>query len=94
MEELEGDETNVTAAGDAHAANVLQKPESVDFDIKSTKSPAGSHTLADIEHQLINGTIRTLDGELAGDEMEQDAINYQILLDKIEKLLERLKLDA
>ena len=37
---------------------------------------------------------RTLDGELAGDEFAQDAINYQILLGKIDRLLERLKLDA
>ena len=40
------------------------------------------------------GAFRTLDGELVSDEMEQDAINYQILLDKIDGLLERLKLDA
>lgn len=41
-----------------------------------------------------NGAIRTLDGEMAGDELEGDAINYQILLGKIEGLLDRLKLDA
>ena len=41
-----------------------------------------------------NGSIRTLDGEMAGDELEGDAINYQILLGKINGLLERLKLDA
>lgn len=40
------------------------------------------------------GAIRTLDGELAGDEFAQDAINYQILLGKIDRLLENLKLDA
>ena len=41
-----------------------------------------------------NGTVRTLDGEMAGDELEKDAIDYQILLGKIDGLLERLKLDA
>ena len=46
------------------------------------------------DNQMMNGTIRTLDGEIAGDELEQDAINYQILLGKIDALLERLKLDA
>ena len=46
------------------------------------------------ENQMMNGTIRTLDGEIAGDELEVDAINYQILLGKIDALLERLKLDA
>lgn len=43
---------------------------------------------------LSEGVIRTLDGEIAGDEFEQDAMNYQILLGKIELLLEKLKLDA
>ncbi|KAF6219569.1 hypothetical protein HO133_004038 [Letharia lupina] len=41
-----------------------------------------------------SSTIRTLDGEMVGDELEGDAINYQILLGKIEGLLTRLKLDA
>lgn len=40
------------------------------------------------------GAIRTLDGEIAGDEFASDAMNYQILLGKIDKLLDRLKLDA
>lgn len=41
-----------------------------------------------------SGAVRTLDGELAGDEFEADAFNYQILLGKIDTLLEKLKLDA
>jgi ankyrin repeat and BTB/POZ domain-containing protein 1 len=41
-----------------------------------------------------SGEVRTLDGEIAGDEFAADAINYQILLGKIDKLLEKLKLDA
>ncbi|KAF2083573.1 hypothetical protein K490DRAFT_69682 [Saccharata proteae CBS 121410] len=40
------------------------------------------------------GMVRTLDGEIAGDEFAQDAINYQILLGKLDKLLESLGLDA
>jgi ankyrin repeat and BTB/POZ domain-containing protein 1 len=46
------------------------------------------------ESQFGTGAIRTLDGEIAGDEFAQDAINYQILLGKIDKLLENLSLDA
>jgi FtsZ-binding cell division protein ZapB len=38
--------------------------------------------------------IRTIDGEIAGDEFAQDAINYQILLGKIDELLQNLNLDA
>ncbi|KAH6661907.1 hypothetical protein B0J14DRAFT_312577 [Halenospora varia] len=41
-----------------------------------------------------NYQIRTLDGEIAGDESAADAVNYQVLLGKIDALLERLKLDA
>ena len=40
------------------------------------------------------GVIRTLDGDIAGDEFASDAINYQVLLGKIDTLLDRLKLDA
>ncbi|EXJ72260.1 uncharacterized protein A1O5_04764 [Cladophialophora psammophila CBS 110553] len=47
-----------------------------------------------VEALLQSGAVRTLDGELAGDEFAADAINYQILLAKIDRLLERLKLDA
>ncbi|KAK4932512.1 hypothetical protein LTR66_015971 [Elasticomyces elasticus] len=43
---------------------------------------------------LTEGVIRTLDGEIAGDEFEQEELNYRILLEKIEGLLVRLKLDA
>lgn len=52
---------------------------------------------ADLDTSLdpfMNGEIRTLDGDIAGDEFASDAINYQILLRKIDTLLERLKLDA
>ena len=40
------------------------------------------------------GVVRTLDGEVAGDEFAQDALNYQILLGKIETLMEGLGLDG
>ena len=40
------------------------------------------------------GVVRTLDGEVAGDEFAQDAINYQILLGKIDRLMEGLGLDG
>ena len=41
-----------------------------------------------------NGVVTTLNGELVEDECASDAINYQILLEKIDKMLEQLKLDA
>lgn len=41
-----------------------------------------------------NTEIRALNGEIAADEFAADAINYQVLIDKIDVLLEKLKLDA
>ncbi|KAM3564227.1 hypothetical protein MY1884_000849 [Beauveria asiatica] len=38
--------------------------------------------------------VRTLDGEAAEDEFVSDAVNYQVLLGKIDSMLERLHLDA
>ncbi|ROV91625.1 hypothetical protein VSDG_07923 [Cytospora chrysosperma] len=40
------------------------------------------------------GVVRTLEGEVVEDEFDLDAMNYQILLGKIDTLLESLKLDA
>ncbi|KAF1830357.1 ankyrin repeat and BTB/POZ domain-containing protein 1 [Decorospora gaudefroyi] len=47
-----------------------------------------------VEQQIAAGVIRNLDGEIVGDEFAQDAMNYQILLGKIDTLLEKLNLDA
>lgn len=41
-----------------------------------------------------DAAVVTLDGDTAEDEFASDAINYQILLGKIDNMLERLKLDA
>ncbi|KAI1658669.1 hypothetical protein F4813DRAFT_41106 [Daldinia decipiens] len=40
------------------------------------------------------GVVRTLDGKLVEDEFASDAINYQLLLQKIDRMLDKLKLDA
>ncbi|KAF7549034.1 hypothetical protein G7046_g8464 [Stylonectria norvegica] len=40
------------------------------------------------------GVMMTLDGEEVDDEFESDALNYQLLLEKIDAMLLRLKLDA
>lgn len=61
------------------------------IDVHSASSPPQD---ASPDHILEGGVVRTLDGEIAGDEFAQDAINYQILLGKIDTLLDNLKLDA
>ncbi|KAF1944227.1 hypothetical protein EJ02DRAFT_371963 [Clathrospora elynae] len=56
-------------------------------------TPQGEN-LVSVEQQIATGVIRNLDGEEVGDEFAQDAMNYQILLGKIDTLLEKLNLDA
>jgi len=46
------------------------------------------------DRSLQGGVTRTLNGDEIEDEFDQDAINYRILLGKIDQLLDRLKLDA
>ena len=48
----------------------------------------------DLEYLETQGLVRTLDGEVAGDEFAQDAMNYQILLGKIDRLMDDLGLDG
>ncbi len=43
---------------------------------------------------LTNKGIRTLDGEIAEDEFAADEVNYQFLIDKLDTVLDKLKLDA
>lgn len=56
--------------------------------------PVGEKKTDTDELQEDGGPVRTLDGETAEDEFASDAINYQILLGKIDAMLDRLKLDA
>lgn len=39
-------------------------------------------------------TVKTLDGQVAGDEFSQDAMNYEILMVKLDGVLEKLDLEA
>ena len=59
-----------------------------------TSLPAPSDSTPTAQPDFLNSGIRTLDGELAGDEFAADAINYQTLLAKLDGLLAQLKLDA
>lgn len=81
-EEEKGDENGVI--DDVTSTNAVKS--STVIDKNPTQSP-------DFD-PMMNGQIRTLNGEIAGDEFAADAINYQTLLGKIDNLLERLKLDA
>jgi ankyrin repeat/BTB/POZ domain-containing protein 1 len=69
--------------------------EAIDMNsIQTTLAPSETKPVDPASNPFLNGEIRTLDGDIAGDEFAADAINYQVLLGKIDSLLERLKLDA
>ncbi|KAI1141177.1 hypothetical protein F5Y05DRAFT_376634 [Hypoxylon sp. FL0543] len=64
--------------------------------IVETQNGNVSAAKAGVAEALVNpgGVVRTLDGELVEDEFASDAINYQLLLQKLDTILEKLKLDA
>lgn len=55
---------------------------------------AGQVTQRSAEVPEHGPVFQTLDGEVTGDEFSKDAVNYQILMEKLDTLLENLNLDA
>ena len=97
MEEADATEDG-PPPGDEAGAGEQKPPEHKGIDV--SPFPNDDAAIAQIvnsdgaEEQTSSGAVRTLDGEIAGDEFAGDAINYQILLNKIDGLLDKLKLDA
>jgi ankyrin repeat and BTB/POZ domain-containing protein 1 len=60
----------------------------------AVKEQTGQESETVEETSGINGVVRTLDGEIVEDEFDLDAQNYQILLQKIDVMLDKLKLNA
>lgn len=60
----------------------------------AAEAQTNGHEQAANGEETQDGAVRTLDGETAEDEFASDAINYQLLLEKIDVMLDRLKLDA
>lgn len=80
--------TNGVVAVDLSTKEDVENKEGLVTDIPV---PTEVPTVAAPPHAPI---IRTLDGAIVEDEFDSDAINYQILLEKLDRLLERLNLDA
>lgn len=91
LEDMMEEEATVSTEAEPNTDGKLPEDEGVDLGIGEA---ARGHVEISSENMMNNGTIRTLDGEIAGDELELDSINYQILLGKIDGLLDVLKLDA
>ena len=94
MEEQAEQAAAVDAAAEAEQLADSKCPEDEAIDVSQVPNSETAEGIEPSEYQMANATIRTLDGEIAGDELEVDARNYQILLGKIDGLLDRLKLDA
>jgi len=89
MQAMSGDGADLSK--DILAEDVVLEPYD---NVQSSTLPSQDPYNPDPESYVEGGVVRTLDGEVAGDEFAQDAINYQILLGKIDHLLDNLKLDA
>ncbi|KAI3327237.1 BTB/POZ domain-containing protein [Xylariaceae sp. AK1471] len=62
--------------------------------LDSGKAGNTSEDIMAVDKAMVDGAVRTLDGKLVEDEFASDAINYQVLLQKIDIMLGKLKLDA
>lgn len=77
-----------------------KKPSNVDSareqqgDSNNIVNAGPPKTNGNSEQTHASGVIRTLDGREAGDEFSRDAIDYELLLNKLDQLLEKLGLDA
>lgn len=90
--------TNATPGPEDEAIDLADKGQDpAPTSLSTASATTGSREReADSTQQMLttDAVVRTLDGEIAGDEFAADAVNYQILLGKIDGLLERLRLEA
>ena len=95
MDEDADVENAAIAASQAEQKEGTPEDEGVDMHSGLLTPPHEDEAFApDLEYLESQGVVRTLDGDVAGDEFAQDAMNYQILLGKIERLMENLGLDG
>ncbi|KAM0283518.1 hypothetical protein ACHAQH_002469 [Verticillium albo-atrum] len=99
LDEMMDEQGEINAAAAASLADgseeMQQKAEDTQGQQATEEAAANvvEHVVNDAPAQEAGGVV-TLDGAVAEDEFASDAINYQILLGKIDTMLERLKLDA
>jgi hypothetical protein len=92
LDDMMGDSAQTSQENDIDALDDdLSDSDAAQKSGRSSDRPAAT---ADIPLGLEQGVVRTLDGQIAGDEFAQDALNYQILLGKIETLMDSLGIDG
>lgn len=84
----------LAAAGEQRQAVADKGLETTGIDVESLEKSTGAPADSLAPPTGEGGVVRTLEGEIVDDEFDLDAQNYQILLRKIDTMLERLKLDA
>lgn len=84
----------LAAAGEQRQAVTDKDLEANGVNTESLDKPAGAPANGLALSTGDGGVVRTLEGEIVDDEFDLDAQNYQILLRKIDTMLDRLKLDA
>ncbi|KAL4794355.1 hypothetical protein BDV19DRAFT_193554 [Aspergillus venezuelensis] len=85
-----------TSATDEGLEKVANKIAEIDLASNGPTQVNGDATLKPVvlNGEDNTGAITTLDGGVADDELTRDAINYEILIDKLDRILESLNLDA
>ncbi|KAL4962499.1 ankyrin repeat and BTB/POZ domain protein [Aspergillus stella-maris] len=85
-----------TSATDEGLEKVANKIAEIDLASNGPTQINGDATLKPVvlNGEDDTGVITTLDGGVADDELTRDAINYEILIDKLDRILESLNLDA
>jgi hypothetical protein len=92
LDEMMDENAAIQAVADAQDDELLNAVGDLSLADQLAQKAKAQETLE--QHVATAGVIRNLDGEEVGDEFAQDAMNYQILLGKIDTLLEKLNLDA
>lgn len=100
LDEMMDEEAALASQQQKDDSHTADQDEAVD--VRSGLTPAPNNDeqgtdegyAPDLEFLETQGVVRTLDGDIAGDEFAQDALNYQILLGKIDRLMENLGLDG
>ncbi|KAE8374886.1 hypothetical protein BDV26DRAFT_31668 [Aspergillus bertholletiae] len=91
LEEMMEEEAEQHATGaitnDGSIEEVIHGIETIDLTEKGVEQT--SQRGQDHDHD-----IRNLNGEIVGDEFDQDSMNYDILMDKLDQILESLDLEA
>lgn len=94
MDETQVPERNTTETTTTNATVTSEPQTPASPPVNGSEAEAGAGAGADADAGAGGAVMRTLNGDTAGDEFAREAADYQMLLEKIDALLERLDLDA